>query len=40
MQLNECAMRVWRSPKGAAAVEEAKKDTVAVLKALEAELGG
>ncbi|CAN6310061.1 unnamed protein product [Urochloa humidicola] len=36
----ECAVRVWRSPKGAAAVEEGKKDLVAVLKTLEAELGG
>ncbi|CAN6282126.1 unnamed protein product [Urochloa humidicola] len=35
----ECAVRVWRSPKGAAAVEEGKKDLVAVLKTLEAELG-
>jgi glutathione S-transferase len=38
-QLPECAVRVWRSPKGAAAVEEGKKDLVAVLKTLEAELG-
>jgi len=40
-KLNDCAMRVWRQPKGAAAaVEAAAKDTVAALKTLEAELGG
>ncbi|XP_066324809.1 probable glutathione S-transferase parC [Miscanthus floridulus] len=40
-KLNEAGMRVWRSPKGAtAAVEAARKDTVAALKTLEAELGG
>ncbi|KAF8683064.1 hypothetical protein HU200_045051 [Digitaria exilis] len=38
-KLPGCAVRVWRSPKGAAAVEEGKKDMVAVLKTLEAELG-
>jgi len=38
-QLPESAVRVWRSPKGAAAVEEGRKDLVAVLKTLEAELG-
>ncbi|GJN23942.1 hypothetical protein PR202_gb11640 [Eleusine coracana subsp. coracana] len=39
-KLPECARRVWQSPKGAAAVEEGRKDMVAVLKTLEAELGG
>lgn len=36
----ECARRIWQSPKGSAAAEEGKKDLVAVLKTLEAELGG
>lgn len=40
IQLPQCAVRVWRSPKGATeVVEEGKKDLVAVLKTLEAELG-
>ncbi|KAG8062855.1 hypothetical protein GUJ93_ZPchr0003g16878 [Zizania palustris] len=39
----ECAVKVWRSPAGAAgsaAVEEGSKGLVAVLRTLEAELGG
>ncbi|KAL6894590.1 hypothetical protein ACP4OV_008688 [Aristida adscensionis] len=39
-KLPECAKRVWQSPKGSAAAAEGVKDMVAVLKALEAELGG
>ncbi|XP_062213348.1 probable glutathione S-transferase parA [Phragmites australis] len=39
-KLPECAKRVWQSPKGAAAAEEGKRDMVAVLNTLEAELGG
>ncbi|XP_062209363.1 probable glutathione S-transferase parA [Phragmites australis] len=39
-KLPACALRVWQSPKGAPAAVEGKKDMVAVLKTLEAGLGG
>ncbi|KQK13991.1 glutathione S-transferase U24 [Brachypodium distachyon] len=38
-KMPECAGKVWKSPKGAAAVEEGKKEMVAVMKTLEGELG-
>jgi len=35
----DCARKIWQSPAGAPAVEEGKKEMVAVFKTLEAELG-